>query len=365
MRQQKKIIRKGLLIPSIILSALTVVMFLDEEIYTDSSMLVATLFVFALPAALLWFLTFKLRMPDPNYIPMSDYIPFSQPAQPARQPYTPPVSQQPYTPPDGYAYAPAAAPEPPALGEIDTVRFRTDPAYRDRMTRKVQKQADSAYAKRIKDAEKQLDIAVRRREQELTRCAEARWAVLGSVGVNETEGLVRINGNIYPFTAVRSARINCLYGSRYVTTQQGRSRSHGHSTMTGGGLGVHVGRVTVGTGRGHGQSVTNTKSRSVTQINTIPTCDHLGIEVDLDGFVNEILILTGSVDQDSRQFAQAMNLANTLIGVLQKMSRAPMPANVLPVEQEPSVLALDREVTAANHALQTARSAVPSYELPQ
>lgn len=66
---------------------------------------------------------------------------------------------------------------------------------------------------------------------------------------------------------------------------------------------------------------TTTKSKKHASIggavaNQIPTCIHMGVLVNIDGFVSEVVLISGEVDLSSFKYKQAQNDAQTIIAQL-------------------------------------------------
>lgn len=116
--------------------------------------------------------------------------------------------------------------------------------------------------------------------------------------------------------------------------------------VAGGVVAGPVGAVVAGTTLGK----TKTKGSSVS--NQIPTCDHLGVFVTIDGFVQEVVFISSPVDQTSPAFSRAQRDAQNLIAQLSVLSRTPVPESFIRPEDESSVKVIDAQIVDKEQELQ-------------
>ncbi len=57
------------------------------------------------------------------------------------------------------------------------------------------------------------------------------------------------------------------------------------------------------------------------------TCTHLGVMVNIDGFMSEVVLLSNQVDQTSAAFVNARNEAQSIIAQLGKLAKMPVPSH--------------------------------------
>lgn len=90
----------------------------------------------------------------------------------------------------------------------------------------------------------------------------------------------------------------------------------------------------------------------------------MGVLINLDGFTSEVSLISAPVDQSSKAFFQTLNEAQTLVGLLNRLSKTPVPETFLLPEQEASVKNLENQITEAQKRLQLAIEDKPVYALP-
>ncbi len=246
--------------------------------------------------------------------------------------------------------------------EKELTKFVNDSKYRDKVIANLHKNMDRAYEDRIKAIRRQGEQLCQARVNEIQRIARSRWQVYasGNLLVNQTEGKIKVNGSDFYFTSIKGAEINQLDGYRTVTTEKGKTKKHGSlgGAVVGGVLLGPAGAVVGGVGLGKKEHITTSET------NQIPTCNHLGVLVNLDGFTSEVALISAPVDQSSKEFFQAQHDAQTLIGLLNRLSTTPVPETFLLPEQEASVKNLENQITEAQKKLQLAIEDKPVYALP-
>lgn len=155
-----------------------------------------------------------------------------------------------------------------------------------------------------------------------------------------------------------------LSGFRVVTKENSHSKSKKHASL-GGALAGSILMGPAGTvigGVGLGKTKTKTTGKSVT--NQIPTCMHLGVLVNIDGFTSEIVLISSQVDQSGLIFNRAQSDAQTLISQLGALAHTPVPTSFLKPEEEMSVKAIDDQISNKREEVETAIADRPVYTLP-
>lgn len=250
--------------------------------------------------------------------------------------------------------------------EKELYKFVNDPKYRSKVIAKIHKNSDNAYNKRIKKIEHERDALSKKRTRKITRIANDRWESLagGSIGVNRTEGKIQINNTTVLFSSIRGAEMNMMTGCRVVTRESSKTKSKKHASLGGavaggmlfGPLGAAVGAVGLGEMDG--------KTTGTTVSDQIPTCTHLGIMVNIDGFMSEVVLLSNQVDQTSAAFINARNEAQSIIAQLGKLAKMPVPSHFLQPEEEQSVKEIEAQIAAKQSELQIAINDRPTYDIP-
>ena len=250
--------------------------------------------------------------------------------------------------------------------EKELYKFVNDPKYRDKVIAKVHKNEDNAYNKRIKQIEKERDNLSKSRTNEIARIANARWEKLagGKILVNRTEGKIQLNGVTAVFSSIQGAELNMMAGMRVITTETTSTKSKKHASLGGavaGGLVLGpVGAVAGGVGLGK----TKGQTTGTTVSDQIPTCTHLGVMVNLDGFASEVVLLATQVDQSSPVFLRAQSDAQNIIAQLGVLAKTPVPAQFLRPEEESSVKVIESQIADKQTELQQAIADKPTYALP-
>lgn len=162
------------------------------------------------------------------------------------------------------------------------------------------------------------------------------------------------------FSSIQGAQLNIINGSRIETTSNSKSKKHVSLgwAVAGGVVAGPVGAVVAGTTLGK----TKTKGSSVS--NQIPTYDHLGVFVTIDGFVQEVVFISSPVDQTSPAFSRAQRDAQNLIAQLSVLSRTPVPESFIRPEDESSVKVIDAQIVDKEQELQKVIEDKPVYTLP-
>lgn len=250
--------------------------------------------------------------------------------------------------------------------EKELYKFVNDPKYRDKVIAKIHKNDDNAYNKKIKQIERERDILSKNKTNEITRIANSRWEKLagGKIMVNRTEGKIQINNSTALFSSIQGAELNMMVGSRIVTTENTKTKSKKHASLGGavaGGLILGpVGAVVGGVGLGK----TKGKTTGTTVSNQIPTCTHLGVMVNIDGFTSEVVLISSQVDQASFSFSRAQSDAQNIIAQLGALAKTPVPTQFLKPEEEASVKVIESQINSKQIELQKAIEDKPTYAIP-
>ena len=245
-------------------------------------------------------------------------------------------------------------------------KFCNDPKYREKVIARVHKDMDKEYNQRIKNLEAQKNTLIVSRNNEISRISNSRWESYANnrLMVNRTEGTISVNNCVYFFLSINGAQINMVPGYRIIQTETATTKGRKHASVggaiVGGMIAGPVGAVVGGAALGKTKSTT--QGRVVT--NQIPTCMHLGVVVILDGFANEIVLLSQQVDQSSSVFVKAYQEAQNMVAILGSLARTPVPQYVLRPEEEPSVKLLDAQIENKQKELEFAVADVPTYALP-
>lgn len=235
--------------------------------------------------------------------------------------------------------------------------------YLNRVSAKIHKDRDRAYEKRIRKIEFEVEQLKKDRIKEIDRIKNNRWEFIGtkSFSYNLTEGKININGSVYLFSDIKGAEITRQDSYRVVTTSTGKSKKH---ISLGGGL---IGGALAGVpGAVIGGSVLGkTKSKGQSFSSSIPTCNHIGVNVNINGFVSEIVLLSGDVDQSSQICEKVFEIAQQIVDKLRYLSKTPVPKKYLKPEEEQSVIDIDNKIEESKIKLEDVKNDKPTYEIPK
>lgn len=251
--------------------------------------------------------------------------------------------------------------------EKELFKFLNNPKYREKVIARIHKEKDNEYNRRIKQIESERDKLAKNRVNEISRISNARWEKLcgGKLFVNRTEGKIRINNTEHLFSSIQGADLNMMSGCRIVTTDNSKSKSKKHASLggavVGGVVAGPIGAVVGGSALGK----TKTKTTGSSVSNQIPTCTHLGVMVNINGFVSEVVFISSQIDQSSMTFSRAQSDAQNFISQLGALARIPVPASFLRPEEESSVKAIDSQIANKQQELQVAIADTPVYALPE
>lgn len=243
--------------------------------------------------------------------------------------------------------------------------------YLEKVNNKVHKEQDKEYNTKVRNAQNKLKQLQSSREREIQRIANSRWQSIGdkSFSYNMTEGKIIVNGSTYLFSDIKGAEIVKQDSFRTITntTETGKSKSKKHASLGGGLLGAAVAGpvgAVVG-GSVLGKTTQKGKTNTVTNSNDIPTCYHIGVNVNLNGFNTEIVLLSRTVDQSSAIHNNTVKNAQLIVDKLRNLSQTPVPKKYLQPEEEQSVLNIEKEIEEAAKELKTVSDDKPTYEIPE
>lgn len=246
--------------------------------------------------------------------------------------------------------------------EKELFKFINDPKYREKVIQRVHKEQDALYNKRIKNLRSEKDSLISSRTKEISRISNARWESVadGKLLVNRTEGKVKINQSDVFFSDIQGAELNVQTGCRIITQENVKSKKHASlgGAVVGGLIAGPLGAVTGGSVLG------KTKSKGTSTANQIPTYNHIGVLVNIKGFVSEIVVLSHQVDQSSSACTKAQNDAQNIISKLRAVSQLPVPKTFLRVEDEQSVKNYDAQILNKEKEIQVAVDDRPTYDIP-
>lgn len=245
-------------------------------------------------------------------------------------------------------------------------KFVNDPKYREKVIARIHREKDAEYNRRIKQAEMAKNNLIQKRSDEINRISNFRWQRLfgSKLLINRTEGKVRINNTECLFSSIQGAELNVINGCRVVTIDNSKSKSKKHTSLggafVGGMVAGPIGAVVAGSALG--KTTTKTTGRAFS--NQIPTCTHLGVLVNLDGFVSEVVFISSEVDQSSLTFSRAQSDAQNFISRLRELALTPVPKSFLRPDEESSVKTIEAMIANKEQELQAVIADKPVYALP-
>ena len=246
--------------------------------------------------------------------------------------------------------------------EIEKIKFEYDPIFKAKVIANVHKDQDAAYSKNVRNAERNVNNLEQARRNEINRISNERWQVVGggNLKYNLTEGKININQTEHLFSSIKSAEVNKECSYRIITTESGKSKKHASlgGAVAGGLLLGPVGAVVGGSALGK----TTSKGNSVS--NSIPTCNHIGVIIDIDGFKSEVILLNHTVDQSSEQYTNALQNAEAIVSKLHYLATQPVPKIFKKVEEEASVLEIGKQIAKAQEELEKVKADKPTYDIP-
>ena len=213
--------------------------------------------------------------------------------------------------------------------DITKIKFEYDPLFRNKVESKVRKDADDAYERRIRNCEDNLDDLEEQRTAQIEKLTAARWEDVGDgeVKFNMTEGKVSINGTHSLFSTIIGAELNKEDSYRLVAGKPTKDQPNPPSVK-------------------------------------VPTCNHVGVMVNIGGYQSEVVLLKVTADQSDKAYTKAMKNAKEIITKLRYLATVPVPESYLPVEDEASVIAIDAKIIEATRELDAAKADKPTYDIP-
>lgn len=246
--------------------------------------------------------------------------------------------------------------------EKELFRFVAEPKYREKMLSKSKKEEDKKYQNNVKMAQNERDRLINLRQQEISRIENSRWEVYanGNLRINFVEGCITLNGNKVLFSSVKGAEFNSQDGVRTVITETSTTKRNPSigGAVAGGLIGGRAGAVIGGAGLNKARTTTNSYT------NSIPTCNHMGVVIDIDGFKQEVTIINSQVDQSSKIYMSAYNEAQQIIMRLREVSHTPVPQSFIPAHEMKSVKDIEKQIDGANEKLNFAINNRPQYKIP-
>lgn len=240
-------------------------------------------------------------------------------------------------------------------------KFVNDPVYRQKAIEKHHKACDKNYQNNIQKVQSEINKLEKQKQKTIRVNEDRRWEKFcNSFWVNETEGKIKVNGCDYLFSSIYGAEINISEGVKIVTEENGKSKKH--ASIGGAALGAVVaGPLGAAVG---GSALGNTTHKGKSVSNQIPTCNHLGVNIDIDGFANEVVLLDKTVEQSSFEFKNAKELAGKIISKLRVLSNMPVPESYILPKDEENVKEIENQIANKNKELVEVTNDKPTYELP-
>ncbi len=247
--------------------------------------------------------------------------------------------------------------------ERELTLFVNDPTYRQEVITRVHKERDRDYERRIRTLRSDREGLISDRSKMISRINNERWEQLfkGKLCVNKTEGKIKINNAIVSYSDIRGAELNIQMMYRVVTEDTSKTKKNASlggavlgGVVTGNALGAMVGAVGLGKQTTRGTSVQN----------QIPICAHLGVLVNINGFVSEISILSNQVELSSDDYIRAESEAQGIISTLVQYANTPVPFSFLRIEDDPRVREYDEKIVRKDQDIQFAIFDKPTYDIP-
>jgi len=246
--------------------------------------------------------------------------------------------------------------------EISQIKFEYDPIFHDKVIKDIHTSQDNLYMNNVKTAEARVNELTNAKKREINRIRNKRWESIanGKLKFNIVEGKVEINKSTYLFSSIKSAEIVKENSTREEKIEKSSSKKH--ISYTGAIAGkMLLGPVGAVLGGATGRKDIDTHVVS----NTIPICLHLSVTVDIDGFKNDIILISKPTDLTDSIYVEALDNAEEIVSKLLYLSKQPVPKKYLEVEEEPTVLELDKKLDIAKKELKEIKANVPTYEVPE
>lgn len=250
--------------------------------------------------------------------------------------------------------------------EKELIKFINDPTYREKALTKAYKKQDKKYEKDLNLLSKEHDQLVSKKYEIISKNSRARLDegyADGNLIINNTEGKIYLNANaknVYLFSSIGATELNFIQGARIESneTTKGKKNASLGGAMLGGLVGGSLG-ATIG-GSSLGKTTYNTSSVT----NQIATCQHLGVFVQLDDQVQEIVLINSQIDQASNRFIEKYKEAQTIIIRLNKLAKTPVPTDFIPVEEMDNVIECQKKIDEKLAEYNNLKNKKPPYTIP-
>lgn len=234
--------------------------------------------------------------------------------------------------------------------------------YLEKVENKVHKEKDKEYNNKIKTVQNKLNDLEKKKIEEIQSITNSRWTDFGSNNFlyNMTEGKISINGTEHKFSDIKGAEIVKDEAYRIITSEKGKAKKHASlgGAVAGGLILGPVGAVVGGSALG------KTKMSGKSISDSIPTCNHIGVKVDINGFTSEIVLLHKTVDQTSSLYTSNLNIAQKIVDKLGVLAQTPVPRTFIKPQEEKSVKEIEKQIEVAEKELREAIDDKPTYDIP-
>lgn len=246
--------------------------------------------------------------------------------------------------------------------EKELFKFVSEPKYRMKVLSKLKKEEDKRYQNKVQSAKEERLRLVNLRQQEINNIENSRWEIYanGNLRINWVEGCVLINNNKVLFSSIKGAELNEIDGFRTVTTETSTTKKNPSigGAVAGGLIGGKAGAVIGGAGLNKARTTTHAYT------NSIPTCNHIGVVIDVDGFKQEVIVINLEIDQSSNAYISAHNEAQHIIMRLREASNTPVPQSFIPSNKMQSVKEIEKQIDGSNERLNIVINERPTYQIP-
>ena len=223
-------------------------------------------------------------------------------------------------------------------------RFENDRQFQDSVLAKVKKNADKAHDNRVKAVLKEKERLIAVRERELERIDKSRWQSLGyDILVNRTEGILRYQNRNFLFSDIEGAKpyTNYVEKHNYTTTGTTKTSPSIGKAIVGGALFGPTGAI-IGGLSGTSKNVSETKDEVTMEV------ANRGVHLNLGGFTYDI-----------------KDAPESLVVEFQALSQEGVPESFTPIDQMPSVLAIDEQIRQIDSRISEVRDEKIVYEIPE
>lgn len=250
--------------------------------------------------------------------------------------------------------------------ERELNRFVFDPDYRKRVIARIHRERDDEYNRRIKQINYEIQCLQNNRFKEIDRIINSRWEKLfdGKLFVNKAEGKIKINKKEYFFSDIKGAELNFISGYKTETNGKTEIKTKKHASFGGAVMGGFIaGPIGAVAGASSlGKSSSNANETYVS--NEIPICFHLGVLINLNNFITEVVFISSETEQTSKKFNNIQIETQNFILQLNALAQTPVPINYLKPENEKSVQNFNVWIYNKQLELEKAIANKPTYKLP-